>query len=108
MTLPAYSKYKNSGVEWLGEVPSSWNVERLNDIAALKTSNVDKKTVEGQEDVKLCNYVDVYYNDKITSKMEFMKASASLAEIKKFSLDKGDVVLPDGFEGASSSTFSTG
>ena len=93
MTLPAYPKYKPSGVEWLGEIPEKWSFERLNDVAELKTSNVDKKTVEGQEAVRLCNYVDVYYNDKITSDMEFMKASASSAEIEKFCLKKGDVVF---------------
>lgn len=28
MKIPAYSKYKASGVEWLGEVPAHWTVER--------------------------------------------------------------------------------
>jgi type I restriction enzyme S subunit len=93
MTLPAYPAYKDSGVEWLGEIPAAWSAERLNDIAILKTSNVDKKTVEGQDEVKLCNYVDVYYNDKITSELDFMKASATPSEFKKFSLSKGDVVF---------------
>ncbi|BEI33216.1 restriction endonuclease subunit S [Polynucleobacter sp. HIN5] len=29
MTFPRYPEYKNSGVEWVGEVPVHWNVERL-------------------------------------------------------------------------------
>lgn len=29
MSFPAYPDYQNSGVEWLGEVPSHWTVERL-------------------------------------------------------------------------------
>ena len=29
MKLPRYPKYKNSGVEWLGEVPEHWSVDRL-------------------------------------------------------------------------------
>ena len=29
MRLPAYPKYKPSGVEWLGEVPAHWEVNRL-------------------------------------------------------------------------------
>ena len=24
-----YSKYKDSGIEWLGEVPDNWSVKRL-------------------------------------------------------------------------------
>ena len=26
MSLPRYPKYKDSGVEWLGEVPEHWQV----------------------------------------------------------------------------------
>ena len=29
MKLPAYPKYKPSGIEWLGEVPENWEVKRL-------------------------------------------------------------------------------
>ena len=29
MTLPAYPKYKPSGVEWLGEIPERWEARRL-------------------------------------------------------------------------------
>jgi len=29
MSLPAYPKYKDSGVEWLGDVPEHWDVLRL-------------------------------------------------------------------------------
>ena len=29
MSFPRYPKYKDSGVEWLGEVPEHWDVSRL-------------------------------------------------------------------------------
>jgi type I restriction enzyme, S subunit len=29
MSLPRYPKYKDSGVEWLGEVPAHWDVDRI-------------------------------------------------------------------------------
>lgn len=29
MKLPAYPRYKSSGVEWLGDVPEHWEVKRL-------------------------------------------------------------------------------
>jgi type I restriction enzyme S subunit len=29
MSFPRYAKYKDSGVEWLGEVPEHWDVRRL-------------------------------------------------------------------------------
>ena len=29
MSFPRYPKYKDSGVEWLGEVPEHWDVKRI-------------------------------------------------------------------------------
>jgi len=33
MSLPSYSKYKDSGVEWLGEVPEGWGVSAIKRLA---------------------------------------------------------------------------
>ena len=88
-----YPAYKDSGVEWLGEIPAHWEVRRLKTIASVQLSNVDKKSVEGQESVRLCNYVDVYYNGRITADVEFMAATASPVQVQRFSLQKGDVLI---------------
>ena len=34
-----YPAYKDSGVEWLGEVPEHWDVKRLRFVAKPKNSN---------------------------------------------------------------------
>ncbi|MFV9631863.1 MAG: restriction endonuclease subunit S [Methanosarcinales archaeon] len=86
-------KMKDSGVEWIGEVPEGWKVRKLKHIASVKFSSVDKKTEEGQQPVCLCNYVDVYYNDYITSYLDLMKATASVAEIQNFTLRGGDILI---------------
>lgn len=88
-----YPKYKDSGVEWIGDVPEGWEVKRLRHISEFKNSSVDKKTYEGQAAVGLCNYTDVYYNEFITKDLPFMQATASPAEIEQFSLQKGDVII---------------
>ena len=36
MSFPRYPKYKDSGVEWLGEVPNGWDVVPLKHLASLK------------------------------------------------------------------------
>lgn len=56
---------------------------KLSEIATFEISNVDKKTKEGQPLVRLCNFVDVYYNWAITSSMQssFMVASANQSQI---------------------------
>ena len=86
-------KMKDSGVEWLGEVPEHWEVKRLKHIADVRLSNVDKHTVEGQKVVRLCNYLDVYNNRHITSMIDFMSATASDEQIERLSLQKDDVII---------------
>jgi type I restriction enzyme S subunit len=91
--LPHYPKYKNSGVKWLGEVPEHWDIAVLKRMAHTELSNIDKKTAEGETSVKLCNYLDVYRNQTITSNLEFMAASASKEQIARLSLRQGDVII---------------
>lgn len=83
----------SSGLSWLKTVPEGWAVKKLKYIADVRVSNVDKKTVDSDEKVRLCNYVDVYRNDYITEDLSLMVASASEGEIEKFSLQAGDVVI---------------
>ena len=88
-----YPAYRDSGVEWLGEIPAHWDVKRLKEFATVQLGNVDKKTADDEDDVQLCNYVDVYYNHKIEREIEFMSATATLGQIGRFSLRKGDVLI---------------
>ena len=89
-----YPSYRNSGVEWLGEVPEHWEVNRLEHLASYRTSSVDKKTIDHELPVRLCNYTDVYYRDRIrASAADFMSASASKQEIARFKLNVGDVLI---------------
>jgi type I restriction enzyme S subunit len=39
MSFPAYEGYQDSGVRWLGEIPSNWNVVALKYIARLKSGD---------------------------------------------------------------------
>jgi len=84
---------KDSGIEWLGKIPRHWEVQKLKHIASVQFSNVDKKSVEGEEIVRLCNYVDVYNNDFITGDLPFMSATATKGEIRKFRVRRGDVII---------------
>ena len=68
---------------------------KLADIAKIEISGVDKKTIEGETPVRLCNFVDVYYNWAITKEKakSFMVASAKQTEIDKCSIGKGMVAI---------------
>lgn len=56
-------------------------------------SNVDKHAIEGEPPVLLCNYVDVYRNDRIEGSLPFMAATATAAQIEKLTLAAGDVLI---------------
>ncbi|MCE9681135.1 restriction endonuclease subunit S [Halomonas alkalisoli] len=45
MSFPKYLEYKDSGVEWLGEVPAHWEVPRLKHLARIRNGR-DYKDVE--------------------------------------------------------------
>ncbi len=83
-------------VNWLGCLLSS-NFKRykLGDIAEIIISSVDKKTKDGEQKVRLCNFVDVYHNWAITKSMHnsFMIASAKGKDIERLSLKKGYVAF---------------
>ena len=88
-----YPEYKESRVDWLTEVPAHWQMKRLKVVATVQLSNVDKHSEEGQVPVKLCNYVDVYYNDVITAELDFMNATATPDQVRRFLLRMGDVLI---------------
>ena len=68
---------------------------RLGEIATVEISGVDKKIKDGEKKIRLCNFVDVYYNWAITIVQHdsFMPATARPNEISKFQLRKGQVAL---------------
>ena len=84
---------KPSGVEWIGEIPAHWEVNRLKHVAKILPSNVDKHIYPDEIQVRLCNYTDVYYNDYITVDTVLKKGSCKESEFAKFALRKGDVII---------------
>jgi len=91
--LDAAVTLKPSGIEWLGEVPEHWEVVLIKHVADVRFSGVDKHSHDHETPVHLCNYTDVYKNDRITDNMDLMRATATTAEIGRLTLKAGDVIL---------------
>ena len=91
--MERYEKYKDSGIEWIGEIPEHWDIKKLKYITIANPSNIDKRRKENEKSIFLCNYIDVYKNEFISSKLDFMKATANEDQIRKFILEKGDVIV---------------
>lgn len=68
---------------------------KLGDIAEIYISSIDKISKEGEQSVRLCNFVDIYHNWAITKDLvpNFMIASANDNNIKRFSLKEGYVAF---------------
>ena len=93
MTGDPRSESRDSGVPWLGAVPAHWEVRRLKTCANTFTSPVDKVPDEDEEPVRLLNYTDVYYNDRVQPDMDLMETTATPSEIRRFGLRTDDVVI---------------
>ncbi len=76
---------------WAGA--GTWETRRLRHVCDMRVSNVDKHTKAAETPVRLCNYVEVYKNERIRESTRFMAATASEDERVRFGLRKGDVLI---------------
>jgi len=74
-------------------LPPDWKIEKLKFFADVRNSSVDKVISNDEEQIKLCNYTDVYYHDCITPDLRFTYGSATKAEIARFQLKRGQVII---------------
>lgn len=51
---PPYPEYKDSGLEWLGEIPAHWNISRIKYVAQL---NPSKSEVRGLSDDTIVSFI---------------------------------------------------
>lgn len=77
----------------LSVTPGDWQKVPLKSVCNFAVSNVDKHSFDDEFPVRLCNYTDVYKNDKVSPALDLMIATASEEEIKRFHLETDDVVI---------------
>ena len=70
-----------------------WTSTTLNKVAKVIVSNVDKKSTSAEQPIRLCNYMDVYRSDRIEADMDFMTATATVDQTRKFGLRVGDILI---------------
>jgi type I restriction enzyme S subunit len=75
--LKPYPAYNDSGVPSFGPIPDHWQVRRQRNVVQMLVSTIDKHSIEGELPVRLCNYTDVYKNERITETLSFMRATAT-------------------------------
>lgn len=72
-----------------------WEEKSLGDIGEFKTSSVDKKSDDNEQEVFLVNYMNVYRHEKITNenKHDLMVVTAKPHQIDSNNLLKGDILF---------------
>lgn len=55
-----YSDYKDSGIEWLGEIPVHWEVRQLGQIGTFEKCNGGTKEDESSDGLPCVRYGDIY------------------------------------------------
>lgn len=91
-----YPEYKDSGVKWLGHIPSHWIIRRLKHIAYIqsgipKGKNLADKTTVSVPMLRVANVQDGYLNLD-----DIHQIDIEPHELKRYSLRKGDVLMNEG------------
>ncbi|MGF1614397.1 MAG: restriction endonuclease subunit S [Gammaproteobacteria bacterium] len=82
-----------NAADLLASLPDGWRSVPLKTVCDFSVSNVDKHSFDDELPVRLCNYTDVYKNDRVSPDMGLMAATATPQEIERFHLEVGDVVI---------------
>lgn len=72
---------------------SDWPMRAIKRIANISFSSVDKHIYEHERQVRVCNYVDVYKNDKVGQATPLRGGSVTEAEYASYALKAGDVLV---------------
>lgn len=84
--IKPYPEYKNSGVEWIGEIPKDWEVSRIkNHIELAKSGDWGSEKVNNENDMVCVRVADFDYDKGIIHNEEYT--------IRNITSDKNDLVL---------------
>jgi type I restriction enzyme S subunit len=92
MSFPRYPKYKDSGVEWLREVPEHWEVRRLRQIGPLLKGSGGSKEDIVENGVPCVRYGDLYTTHAYFVRQARTHVSEERA-VDYFSIQRGDVLF---------------
>ncbi|MBT4058214.1 hypothetical protein HN836_02930 [Candidatus Woesearchaeota archaeon] len=97
MILEKYDNYKDSGVEWLGDIPEGWDVKRVKDVSFVVLGKMLDNVK--QENNFLKPYLkskNITWQNVNLSSVEEMYFSSY--ELKKYKLKYSDLLLSEGGE----------
>jgi len=97
MSFPKYDAYKDSGVEWLGDVPAHWTICALTYRYSVQLSKMlDEKRITGAHLGPYLRNVDVQWGR--INVMELPEMDFRDDDLARFSLLRGDLLVCEGGE----------
>ncbi|MBK1831341.1 restriction endonuclease subunit S [Verrucomicrobiaceae bacterium R5-34] len=87
-----YPAYKDSGVEWLGEIPDHWNCRRLAAIGRFSKGGGFSKASLVEKGVPAILYGDIYtkYETKVSSEIRYVSDEISTQSVM---VQRGDILF---------------
>ena len=98
MKYKKYSKYKDSGVEWIGEIPEGWDTSRIKFYFNIKTGKTLQSKKKHEDDVQV-PYItagNVLWEKVVMSDLETMWVKSK--EVKKYEVKNQNLLVCEGGE----------
>ncbi len=83
-------KMKDSGIEWIGEIPADWSVKRLKNIGSFSSGISNKTPEDFGFGYPFVNYKNIYKNYEIDQNVE-EKVNSTEEDRKKYNIKYGDL-----------------
>jgi type I restriction enzyme S subunit len=91
-----YPAYKDSGVEWLGEIPAHWEVKQLKFIAYIQSGVAKGRDLGGRNIVELPYLRVANVQDGYLDLSDIAKITVGKDEVERYLLRAGDVLMNEG------------
>lgn len=87
------TQMRDSGIDFVGQIPVSWTVKPLKSIFSIKRGSLDKNVEENEISVKLVQYTAIYNNVKLENREPLLNVTATKREIEDASVKHGDLLM---------------
>lgn len=96
--MKAYPKYKDSGIDWLGEVPEHWSIAKVGSGYSIQLGKMlqPEQNLESEIMIPYLKAINVQWDNIIVSEDNFMWGS--MEEMVKYGIQKGDLLVCEGGE----------
>ena len=96
MSFPRYPAYKDSGVEWLGEVPEHWDVIPLKRLAGIQTGLAKGKEAEPESSIQVPFLRVANVQDDFLDLNDIHTIQIPERALDRYLLRPGDVLMNEG------------